>query len=184
MTNPRPTVGEIVYRWHEAGRPEPTADQVSAAKLWLTVLAPTTGDSAAKKRSRQLCQELLAQAELAQDQDPPVPHDLGYRTNPMRVGAPLPEEMDAIRRPDPVMVGAELARAQVELMYAVARHRKAWSAMREYRRLQQERQGPRAYLDSDPIWRIRTGDVQWWRDEMLAQAATITALTTMVEMRS
>lgn len=108
---------------------------------------------------------------------------LGYRTNPRRVGAPLPEEMLDISMPHPMAIGNELVRAQVELMYAIARHRQAWSAMRKYKLEQDARARDTAFenfLDSDPKWKIKTGDVAWWRGEMNAQAATVTALMGML----
>lgn len=83
-----------------------------------------------------------------------------------------------------VDVRAELLRAEHELLYALARHRKAWASMREYSQLQdakaQRRQEPQAYLDSDPIWKVKTGDVTWWRGEVAAQAAAVTALKSML----
>lgn len=120
---------------------------------------------------------------------PPSPgRNLGYKTRPLDVGAPLPEQMEAIVAPLPGMIVAELARAQVELMHAIARHRQAWHKMRAYKKQQDARQerewGFEAYLDSDPQWKVRTGDVAWWRGEMQAQAAAVTALMDMLGGRS
>lgn len=109
---------------------------------------------------------------------------LGYRTYPGRVGAPLPEEMSGIDEPTPMAILAELRRAKVELMYAIARHRQAWSHMRKVK-LEREadalKKGVPAYLDNDVFWKIATADVSWWRGEMQAQAATVTALMAMAE---
>lgn len=110
--------------------------------------------------------------------------NLGYKTQPMKVGAPLPPEMAAIEEPLPMDIASELRRAKVELMYAIARHRQAWSAMRAYHQTQTikaERGGVIAFLDSDPTWKVKTGDVTWWRGEMQAQAATVQTLTLMIE---
>lgn len=110
------------------------------------------------------------------------PDGLGYTTNPMRVGAPLPTDMMAIAPPQPGAVMAELVRAEVELMYALARHRQAWNAMRKYKEIQDARaidQRFENFLDSDPTWKIKTGDVAWWRGEVNAQAAAVLALAKM-----
>ena len=109
---------------------------------------------------------------------------LGYSTKPTKVGAPLPVEMAEIEEPGPGPILAELTRAKVELMYAIARHRKAWSRMRLIKREREAdaaKKGVPAYLDNDTLWKIATGDVSWWRDEMTAQATTVAALTTMAE---
>jgi len=106
----------------------------------------------------------------------------GYQTSPMRVGAPLPERMDRIQTPDLPDVQAELIRAQTELMHAIAMHRKAWAAMRKWSKHRDEMAGSPGGLcaiEADPVWKKRTGDVSWWRDEMGAQAATVTALTAL-----
>lgn len=106
---------------------------------------------------------------------------LGYRTHPHRIGAPLPVEMHGIEQamPAPGAIIAELTRAQVELMYAIARHRQAWTRMRRVR--EDREQKGLTFLDSDREWKVATSDVAWWRDEMTAQATTIKAL---VEMRN
>lgn len=112
---------------------------------------------------------------------------LGYQTQPLRVGAPLPEDMLDIQAadPEPPDIQAELLRARVELMYALAKHRKCWARMRAYHQ-DQERQadskGVQAYLDSDATWKVITGDVRWWREEMQAQATAVQALTVMLPL--
>jgi hypothetical protein len=75
-------------------------------------------------------------------------------------------------------------RCEVELLYAIAQHRKAWTAMRrraEERDALVDKPGGLAAIEADPIWKKRTGDVSWWRDEMTAQATTRQALAAMKE---
>lgn len=109
----------------------------------------------------------------------------GYVTNPLRVGAPLPEQA-AIEPPTWPEVEAELARAEVELMHAIAKHRKAWSAMRKWAMHRDEMSGTPGGLcaiEADPVWKKRTGDVSWWRDEMNTQATAVLALQSMLQER-
>lgn len=113
--------------------------------------------------------------------------DRGYTTNPMRVGAPLPEDLEALPvNPSVEEIGAELDRAEVELMHALAKHRKAWSLMRKWSKHRAdaaESPGMLASLESDPVWKKRTGDVGWWRSEMEARSATVLALGAMLDRR-
>lgn len=108
----------------------------------------------------------------------------GSPTHPLRTGAPLPDDkMMSIERVDPQDVTEEMARARVELLYALARHRKAWSAFDSYaasRDAKEGKPGALASIDSDPTWSQRTNDVKWWRDEITCQANAILALQTMV----
>lgn len=109
----------------------------------------------------------------------------GYETHPERNGAPLPENGHMIP-PTLNELCSELRRAEIELMYAIAKHRKGWQAMRrrqKERELLADRPGMLSYLDTDEIWKVATGDVNWWRSEMTAQATTITALTKIIEAR-
>lgn len=108
----------------------------------------------------------------------------GYETNPLRIGAPLPESVRKLKPPVKAAIHAELLRAEVELMHAIARHRKAWSAMRkwsEHRGEAAKHPGGLAALESDPIWKKRVGDVQWWRAEMEARSTAVLALRAMLE---
>ncbi len=111
----------------------------------------------------------------------------GYETSPLRVGAPLPDTLPALPiGPTLEEIEAEMERGQVELMYAIARHRQAWAAMRkraEQREKLAGQPGKLSHLDSDAIWKKRTGDVGWWRGEMEAQATTFLALDRMRELR-
>lgn len=107
----------------------------------------------------------------------------GYITRPLSVGAPLPEN-STLEPPDRRSVAAELLRAEVELMHAIAKHRKAWSAMRKWKAHREEaanQPGMLAALESDPVWKIRVGDVGWWRAEMDARASAVLALRAMIE---
>lgn len=100
------------------------------------------------------------------------------KTAPLKAGAPLPDD-EPIIAPTLLDVRAEITRAQVELMYAIAMHRKAWSRMRAIRQdrdARADQKGIPVYLDNDPNWKVATGDVAWWRGEMQAQAAAISAL--------
>jgi hypothetical protein len=99
-------------------------------------------------------------------------------TNPLRPGAPLPDEVDHIVPPHPGDMSAELIRAQVELMYAIARHRKAWAAARA---LAIELDKKAIWKDSDGTYIKALGDVRWWREEMSAQATTVSALQTTLQ---
>lgn len=100
------------------------------------------------------------------------------RTNPLRPGAPLPEGA-SIDPPENPLIRAELMRAKTELMHAIARHRKAWTAMANYKE-DIELNTSRVFADSDPMWKKKTSDVAWWCSEMAAQAAVVTALTAML----
>ncbi len=113
--------------------------------------------------------------------------NVGYETNPLRIGAPLPESLVRLAPPEPGAIHAELLRAEVEFMHAIARHRKAWSAMRRWKEHREEAAntpGGLAAMESDPVWKKRTGDVQWWRAEMEARAASVVALRSMLADRS
>lgn len=112
------------------------------------------------------------------------PSHPGNPTQPLRPGAPLSYKMvdlPALKKED---IEDELTRARVELLNAIARHRKAWAAM-EARALQIKSSqnniaGLRIDMASDPIWSLRTSDVQWWCQEMAAQSSAVLALTTML----
>lgn len=112
----------------------------------------------------------------------------GYETNPRRVGAPLPDDLTALPVPPPLDdVHAELDRAEVELMYAIARHRKAWSAMRKWqvhRAAMAEHPGMLAALESDQVWGKRVGDVKWWREEVEMRSTALLALEQMRARRA
>lgn len=112
-------------------------------------------------------------------------------TKPLRPGAPLdPADYDPncdIRAfaPRVTEIQEELARAQVELMHAIARHRKAWQAMARFKRDHfargwDDKSVAQHALDNSPLWKLRTGDVVWWRGEIQAQAAAVTALRGML----
>lgn len=107
--------------------------------------------------------------------------DYPIETNPGRPGAPLPKGIQ-LRQPRQAEVLAEIARCEVELMYAIARHRKAWSMMEKWARHREQaanQPGGLAAMESDPVWKKRTGDVTWWRGEMEARASTLLALNAM-----
>jgi hypothetical protein len=91
-------------------------------------------------------------------------------------------DLPTLQRED---IQAELIRAEVELLYAIAKHRKAWKAMRaraDERAMIEASGAPGrlASLEADHIWKLRTGDVTWWRGEMTAQATAVTALKAML----
>lgn len=102
-------------------------------------------------------------------------------TQPSKLGAPLPEEDYSGRfidhQPTEAGIRTELARAQIELMHAIARHRKAWSKARRHSNKAKELA---IWADSHPPYKDAIADVRWWREEMTAQAATVTALTNML----
>lgn len=111
----------------------------------------------------------------------------GHPTRPLTPGAPLPEGY-LLAPLHPGDIRQELHRAETELMYALARHRKAWAAMRAHANDRAEKAnsgipGKLAALDADPVWKHRTGDVSWWRDEITAQATAVTALRQMLADR-
>lgn len=111
----------------------------------------------------------------------------GHPTRPLTSGAPLPPGF-LLARLQPADIVHELTRAEIELMHALARHRKAWAAMRAHADDREEKAnsgipGKIAALDADPVWKKRTGDVSWWRDEITAQATAITALRQMLADR-
>jgi hypothetical protein len=99
-------------------------------------------------------------------------------------GAPLPDSMYKLPLIDKRDIEEELLRAEIELMYALSRHRKAWRVMRqraEHRATLADHVGMLSTLESDPHWKKATGDVSWWRDEVTAQATAILALRGMRE---
>lgn len=99
------------------------------------------------------------------------------KTQPMKPGAPLnPDDYPHIEHPDRAAVAAELIRAKVELMHAIARHRKAWAKMAATR---EEAEKQAIWADSHPPYQLAVSDVRWWREEMTAQAAAVTALSAM-----
>lgn len=108
----------------------------------------------------------------------------GHPTKPIVPGAPLPDswaKLPAIEQRD---IEEELLRAEIELLYAISRHRKAWRVMRqraEHRDSLVGHVGMLSTLESDPHWKKATGDVSWWRDEMNAQANVVLALRRMRE---
>jgi hypothetical protein len=64
-------------------------------------------------------------------------------------------------------------------MYALAMQRKAWAKVRaraDEIELEAIRHGTQAFADSDARYKIAIGDVQFWRQGILAQAAAIEAL--------
>jgi hypothetical protein len=111
----------------------------------------------------------------------------GYTTNPLKVGAPLPESLVSLPgAPTLREIEMEMIRAEAELMYALARRRKAWSAMRrraEEREILADKPGALTHLDSDHIWKKRVGDVGWWRDEVQTHSAALLALQGMRDRR-
>jgi len=108
-------------------------------------------------------------------------------TKPLVVGAPLPPELDTLFVEYEDLV-EELRRAECELLYACARHRKAWSAMRA-RATERDliamrgSVGSLPTLESDAIWSKRTGDVKWWAAEMTAQGTAVLALKALIDGR-
>lgn len=103
------------------------------------------------------------------------------KTRPDILGAPLsPTDYTGgllDEAPDVVDVQVELARAQIELMHAIAKHRKAWKAMAMAKAAAEERA---VWADAYTPYKIAVGDVRWWREEMTAQATTVTALKAML----
>lgn len=98
------------------------------------------------------------------------------KTSPLKVGAPLDidvytDVMSAIPTQDEIR--DELARAQVELMHAIARHRKAWANLRA---LSDKLDSRGTWKDSDLTYQKAVSDVKWWREEMSTQAVTVSAL--------
>lgn len=106
---------------------------------------------------------------------------LGYTTQPLKIGAPLPPEAELVGV-DPVDREHEIARCEIELMYAIARHRKSWANLRTVAEARDEKAGKvgmLSTLESDPHWKKATGDVKWWAAEMTAQATALVALKGM-----
>ena len=103
------------------------------------------------------------------------------QTKPEVLGAPLDPQVYfgsvADHAPSPLDIDAELERAKVELMHAIARHRKAWSKVRKHGA---EARARSIWAESYPPYQEAIGDVRWWREEMAAQAATVTALTALL----
>lgn len=102
-------------------------------------------------------------------------------TKPLVLGAPLSAEdyegPVELHLPSTEDIRAEWLRAKIELMYAIARHRKAWARMRGHH---EEAKARAVWADSYPPYKEAVGDVRWWREEMNAQAATVTALTALL----
>ena len=109
-------------------------------------------------------------------------------TKPLTIGAPLPYTLEQVfvQREDLI---DELRRAECELVYAIARHRKAWQAMRIRAEERDEiahsgKVGMLPDLESDAIWKKRTGDVKWWAAEMTAQSTAVLALKALLDGRA
>lgn len=105
------------------------------------------------------------------------------QTKPLENGAPLPGGKErSLPNYKLNEVEAELERARVELMYALAMQRKAWARVRARgQEIEAEalRHGTMAFADSDSLYKIAIGDVRFWREGITAQAAAITALESM-----
>lgn len=101
-------------------------------------------------------------------------------TKPLELGAPLPEDdyrgNIALHLPSEDDIRNELLRCRVELMYAIARHRKAWSKMRKHKQVADLKS---VWAESYTPYKEAVSDVRWWREEMTSQAATLTALQAM-----
>ncbi len=102
-------------------------------------------------------------------------------TNPLTPSAPM-SPANELHVPSAPEVRGELVRAEAELMYAIRRHRRAWTAMADFK--QEHRLAGREYSENDPRWKKRTSDVSWWCAEMAAQAGVVTALIQMDERRT
>lgn len=100
--------------------------------------------------------------------------------NPLRPSAPLNPDVD-LRVPEPGEIRSELLRAQAELINAIRKHRRAWTAMSDFK--EDYQLSGREFSDNHPIWKKKTGDVAWWCNEMAAQAAVVTALVQLDERR-
>jgi hypothetical protein len=104
------------------------------------------------------------------------------RTKPLELGAPLsPEDYPGSiehHLPTEQDACAELKRAKVELMYAIAKHRKAWSAMRKHKFVAESRA---VWAEGYNPYKLAVADVRWWREEMNAQAAVVTALIHLLQ---
>lgn len=102
-------------------------------------------------------------------------------TKPLELGAPLGDDYHGpidLHTPTYEQIKDELTRAEVELMHAVARHRKAWSKMRRHK-LKAEMEA--VWAESYPPYKEAVSDVRWWREEMNAQATTVLALSRMLQ---
>jgi len=98
------------------------------------------------------------------------------RTDPMRISAPLPPDFDEpIDWQNPALIRDELIRAQVELMYAIDRHRRCWAKMQHIKQAA-ELKGNAYFMDNERGWKIATGDVTWWRGEVSARSNAVMAL--------
>lgn len=106
-----------------------------------------------------------------------TPNPRGYVTQPLLAGAPLPEDMVLrLSLPSTDEIQAELERAEIELMYAVARHRKAWHSARHHKT---EAESRSVWAEGYAPYQKAIGDVRWWREEMNAQADVVQALSRM-----
>lgn len=103
----------------------------------------------------------------------------GAPTNPLRLGPPG-DRHGEVPLLHPVDIHEELARAGYELLFAAARHRKAWAVARQ---LKDKIAGEGGWPDGDATYKKATSDVRWWREEMTAQATAVSALHTMLESR-
>jgi hypothetical protein len=105
-------------------------------------------------------------------------------TKPLELGAPLPTDdypgPIEFHLPSEDDLRAEWLRAKVELMHAIARHRKAWSRMRSHK-LAAEMKA--VWAEGYTPYKEAVSDVRWWREEMSAQAATVTALTALLSVQ-
>lgn len=74
----------------------------------------------------------------------------------------------------------ERDRIATELAYAIYRHRKGWAEMVAIKQGYKLKHTDPVKVDlkteSDRRFQLARGDVQWWRDEMIAHAAAMRAL--------
>jgi hypothetical protein len=97
--------------------------------------------------------------------------------------APLPEPHGGgLTSPTLQRLVEEMARAEVELIHALGKHRDAWDWMS---RLKEEarQQGNAFFMDNDRRWKLAVGDVQWWRGEVNARSNSVLALAALIDRR-
>lgn len=102
------------------------------------------------------------------------------RTDPRNRTAPLPEGTE-IAIPTMAETDGEIARAATELVWALHKHRAAWTKM-EALKASYDARG-QEFKDNERAWKLAVGDVQWWRGEVNCRSNSMQALLALAASR-
>jgi len=91
---------------------------------------------------------------------------------------PLPDSFDMDRMSRP-RVEAEITLMLAEVRNAISRHRRAWKHMAQVKRDLLD--DGREFIDEERPYKLAVGDVKWWREELVATSAALSALVAYAE---